>query len=194
MIPTSTASSEQLDFSYGWRSLANSRWLPFALLTLGTASNAIYAHTPLVAFAAMSGVVLNRRREIATALLIWLVNQAIGFGLRGYPLSATAFTWGALMGIGTLLVVAFASIRPDFSQSSWAGHFLWIAIALLGGFALYQGLIMLAYPAIADGHFMGWEIIAKLFAKQVMWTGAIALGHGIALWRQLSQLRSIQRS
>ena len=192
MIPTSTASSELVDFSYGWRSLAQSRWLPFALLTLGTASNAIYAHTPLVAFAAMSGVMLNRRRAIATALLIWLVNQAMGFGLRGYPLSATAFIWGALMGIGTLLVAAVASMRPRFSQSSWLGHFLWVAIALLSGFVLYQGLIMFAYPAISDGHFMGWEIIAKLFVKQVMWTGAISLGHGLVLWRQVSQLRSLQ--
>lgn len=192
MTPTSTASSDHVDFSYGWREIAHSRWLPFAFLTLGTASNVIYAHAPLVAFAAMSGVTLNRRRAIATALLLWLVNQAIGFGLRGYPLSATAFTWGALMGLGTLLVVAFASIRPGFSQLSWAGHALWIAIALIGGFALYQGLIMLAYPAMADGHFMSWEIIGQLFVKQVMWTGAIALGHGLALWRQLSQLRSIQ--
>lgn len=191
MIPTSTASSERVDFSYGWRSLAHSRWLPFALLTLGTASNAIYAHTPLVAFAAMSGVMLNRRPAIATALLIWLVSQTMGFGLRGYPLSTTAFTWGALMGIGTLLVAAFASIRPRFSQSSWLGHLLWVAIALFSGFVLYQGLIMLAYPAIADGHFMGWEIIARLFVKQVIWTGAIALGHGIGIWRQLSELRSI---
>lgn len=192
MIPTSTTPSEHIDFSYGWRSLAHGRWVPFSLLALGTASNVIYAHTPLVAFAVMSGVTLNRRREIATALIIWLVNQAIGFGLRGYPLSTTAFIWGALMGIGTLLVVSFASIRPGFSQSSWAGHALWIAIALLGGFVLYQGPIMLAYPAMADGHFMSGEIIAKLFVKQAMWTGAIALGHGVGLWRQLSQLRSIQ--
>ena len=192
MIPTSTASSEHVDFSYGWRSLAHSRWLPCALLALGTASNVIYAHTPLVAFAAMSGVALNRRPAIATALLIWLVNQAIGFRLRGYPLSATAFIWGALMGIGTLLVIAFASIRPGFSQSSWAGHFLWVAIAILGGFVLYQGLIMLAYPVMADGHFMSWEIIAKLFVKQAMWAGAIALVHGLGLWRQLSHLRSTQ--
>ncbi len=189
MIP-STASSSRVDFSYRWRSLAHSRWLPFTLLTLGTASNAIYAHTPLVAFAAMSGVMLSRRRAIAIALLIWLVNQA--FGLRDYPLSATALTWGALMGLGTLLVVAFASIRPEFSQSSWAGHGLWVAIALIGGFVLYQGLIMLAYPVLADGHVMGWEIIAKLFINQVMWTGAIALGHGVLLWRHLSQLRLAQ--
>jgi hypothetical protein len=192
MITASTASPEPIDFSYGWRSLAHSRWLPFALLALGSASNVIYAHTPLVAFAAMSGVVLSRRRAIAIALLIWLVNQIIGFGLRGYPLSATAFTWGALMGIGTLLVVTFASIRPGFSQSSWAGHWLWVVIALIGGFVLYQGLIMLAYPVIADGHFMGLDIIAKLFVKALMWTGAITLGHGAMLWRHLSQLRLAQ--
>ncbi|MGD1898447.1 MAG: hypothetical protein ACFB16_16010 [Phormidesmis sp.] len=143
MTPTTTASSENIDFACGWRSLARARWLPFALLTLGTASNVIYAHTPLVAFAAISGVTLNRRPAIATALLIWLVNQSIGFGIRGYPFSATAFIWGALMGIGTLLVVAFASIRSGFSQSPWVGHFAWIAIALLGGFILYQGLIVL---------------------------------------------------
>jgi len=82
MITASTASPEPIDFSYGWRSLAYSRWLPFTLLALGSASNAIYAHTPLVAFAAMSGVVLNRRQAIAIALLFWLVNQAIGFGLH----------------------------------------------------------------------------------------------------------------
>ncbi|MEB3213336.1 MAG: hypothetical protein VKL39_18445 [Leptolyngbyaceae bacterium] len=192
MIPSSTAVSKSVDFSRGWRSLAHSPWLPFALLALGTASNAVYAHTPLVAFAAMSGVVLNRRRAIAIALLIWFVNQIIGFGLRGYPLNTTAFTWGALMGIGTLLVVTFSSIRPGFSQSSWAGHGVWVAIALIGGFVLYQGLIMLAYPVIADGHFMGLDIIAKLFVKQAMWTGAIALGHGALLWQQCTVLHRTQ--
>lgn len=192
MISSSTKLSRSAGFFRGLRSLAYSRWLSFALLALGTASNAIYAHTPLVAFAAMSGVALNRRRAIAIALLIWFMNQVIGFGLRGYPLGATAFTWGFLMGIGTLLVVTFASLRPGFSQSSWVGHGLWVAIALIGGFVLYQGLIMLAYPVVMDGHFIGLDMIAKLFIKELMWTGAIALGHGVLLWRHLSQLRLAQ--
>lgn len=128
---------------------------------------------------------LTRRRAIAVALLIWLVNQGIGFALRGYPLSAVAFTWGTLMGIGVLLVVAFASWRPAFSQSTWAGHFQWMAIALLGGFVLYQGLIMLAFPLLSDGHQMGWDIVGKLFVKQLVWAGAIALGHSLLLKRTL---------
>ena len=100
--------------------------------------------------------------------------------------------WGALMGLGTLLVVTVSSLRPEFSQSSWVGHWLWGAIALLNGFVLYQGLIVLAYPMMAGGHFMGWQIIVKLLLKQVTWGGAIALGHGALLWQHLSHLRPSQ--
>ena len=52
---TPASSYRSVDFSYGWRSLAHSRWFPLALLALGATSNAIYAHAPLVAFAAISG-------------------------------------------------------------------------------------------------------------------------------------------
>jgi hypothetical protein len=183
-------------FRSAWRSLAQSTVVPFALLTIGTATNAIYSHTPLVAFAAMSGVMLTRLQAIAVAGLIWLVNQAIGFGWRGYPLTGVAFTWGGLMGIGTLLVALLASWRPPFSQSTWVGHLLWSAIALVGGFVLYQGLILLAYPLISDGHFMEWTIVLRLFVKQGFgdqtptWSGAIALGYNFLLWRTQSATRS----
>ena len=180
-------------FAHAWRSLARSRVWPFLLLALGTASNVVYAHTPLVAFAAMSGVSLSRRRAIAVALGLWLVNQTIGFGLRGYPLTGTAFTWGALMGLGTLLVVGFATMRPTFSQASWAGHGLWALMAVMVGFVLYQGLIMLAYPLLADGHTMGWDIIARLFSKQLIWSIAIALGHTALLWLHQTLLSPVQR-
>ncbi|MDY7015137.1 MAG: hypothetical protein SVX43_16385, partial [Cyanobacteriota bacterium] len=179
------AQTRTRSFEQAWRSLADSRFLPFALLTAGTASNIIYAHAPLVAFAAMAGATLTRQRAIAVALLVWLVNQALGFGLRGYPLTSVALIWGALMGIGTLMVVAFASWRPEFSQSYPTGHFLWMAIAILGGFALYQGLILLAFPLLADGHHMGWDIVGKLFLKQFIWASAIALGHSLLLQRAL---------
>ena len=190
--PYPVVSFRAANFSQAWRSLAHSRLLPFLLLALGTATNSVYAHAPLVSFAAMSGAMLSRRRAITVALTIWLVNQVIGFGLRGYPLSETAFMWGALMGIGTLLAVVFASLRPAFSRFSWAGHFSWEIVAVIVGFVLYQGLIMLAYPPLADGHAMGWAVIAKIFSQQVMWAGAIALGHGVLLWRQITLLSPTQ--
>ncbi|MEM6836601.1 MAG: hypothetical protein AAF609_07070 [Cyanobacteria bacterium P01_C01_bin.120] len=172
-------------FGRAWQSLATSRWWSLALLTVGTASNVMYAHTPLVAFAVVSGITLQRRRASAIAVLIWLVNQSVGFGLRGYPLSVTASSWGALMGLGTLLVALFASWRPSFARTLWTGHVLWWAIALLVGFVLYQGLILLVYPLMADGHWMDWAIIAKLLAKNLAWAGTLAIVHGLFLWRQL---------
>ncbi|MGD1905531.1 MAG: hypothetical protein ACFB0C_05990 [Leptolyngbyaceae cyanobacterium] len=173
-------------FALAWRSLAHSRVWPFLLLALGTASNIVYAHTPLVAFAVLSGVSLPRRRAITVALGLWLINQTIGFGMRGYPLTAIAFTWGALMGLGTLLVVSFAMVRPAFSQSAGLGHGLWVLLAVLVGFVLNQGLIMLAYPLLAEGNAMGWDIIARQIRNQLLWAGAISLIHGALLWRQTS--------
>ncbi|QEY31441.1 hypothetical protein EVJ50_03415 [Synechococcus sp. RSCCF101] len=175
------------DVPEAWQALAASRWLPLLLLGLGTCSSAVHAHAPLVAFAAMSGVMLKPRRAVVVALLIWLVNQAIGFGIRGYPLSGMAFTWGSLMGVGTLLVVSLASIRPPFSRSSMTGHALWCVIALVGGFVLYQGLISLAYPVILDGHFMGLDVVASVFRKQAVWAGGMALGHGLLMRLQMAR-------
>ena len=180
---------EMQSFSKAWRSIACSRFWPFAMLAIGTASNLVYAHTPLVAFAAMAGMTLPRRKAIAIALMIWFVNQVIGFTLRGYPQTSVAFTWGVLMGIGTLLTVAWASWRPAFSQYQWVGHLLWMAIALLGGFILYQGLIVLASPVLADGHWMGWNVVVRLFIKQLMWAGAIALCH--SLWLKVTIRRAL---
>ncbi|MEM6435561.1 MAG: hypothetical protein AAF773_17170 [Cyanobacteria bacterium P01_D01_bin.115] len=148
----------------------------------------MYAHTPLVAFAFISGLVLTQRRAIAVAMLIWMINQAVGFGLRGYPLTGNAFTWGALMGLGTLLVVTFASWRPGFAQTTWMGHGLWLAIALLVGFGLYQGLILLVHPLMADGHWMDWAIVMQLGVKQMIWAGTIAIVHSLLLWRQVAAL------
>lgn len=185
MFDSAKISTLAQSFESAWRSLAHSRLLTVTILALGTASNVLYAHTPLVAFAVISGIALTRRRAFSVALLIWLVNQSVGFGLRGYPLTTTAFTWGALMGLGTLLVVAFASWRPSFAQTTWLGHWLWLAIAVLVGFGLYQGLILLAYPVMADGHWMDGAIVVKLFVKQFVWAGAIALGHSLLLWRKL---------
>ena len=184
--------AETASFSQAWRSLAHGRLLPFLLLALGTVSSGVYAHAPLVSFAAMSGITLPRRRAIAPALSIWLVNQIIGFIFRDYPLTGTAFMWGVLMGAGTLLAVLWASLRPAFSRSSWPGHFSWEIIAITVGFALYQGLILLVYPLMADGHQMGWDIVASIFSKQVMWAGAITLGHTALLWRQMTLLSLTQ--
>ena len=187
-----TSHSETL--AQAWRSLGKNRLWFFTLLAVGVASNGIYAHAPLAAFACMGGVTLSRRRAIGVALSIWFVNQAIGFGVRGYPLTTVAFTWGTLMGIGTLLAAMITSWRPVMNQQSWMGYVRGMAIAILLGFAVYQGLILFAFPFLADGHLMGWEVVGKLFVKHLIWASGITIVHSLLLWRTINHRSSVTSS
>ena len=179
-------------FQTAWAALANNPFLLGGLLIVGSATSVVAAHPPLVALAAMGGLMLQRHRAIAAIFLIWLVNQGIGFGLRGYPLTPTAFDWGLLMGLGALAVVVFASWRPTLGRTPWLGHWLWMAIAVLVGFGLYQGLILLAFPILANGHLMDWPVVGQLLQKELLWAGAIGLGYNFWLWRQLTMQRLSQ--
>ncbi|MDY7024391.1 MAG: hypothetical protein SWJ54_24090 [Cyanobacteriota bacterium] len=178
-------------FSQAWRSLAKNQFWSGILLAVGVATNAIYAHAPLAAFASLSGATLSRRRAVGVALSIWFVNQAIGFGVRGYPLTPVAFTWGALMGIGTVLAVMVASMRLGMNPNSWLGYGRGIVIATVLGFAVYQSVILFAFPVLADGHLMGWGIVGKLFLKHLMWAGGITIFHSLLLWRTVNRRQSV---
>ena len=128
------------------------------------------------------------RRAVAVALLIWLIDQATGFGPRGYPLEQLSLTWAVVMGAGTVAVALLASQGPGFRRRSWSGHALWSLLVLTGGFLLYQGTIALVYPVIVDGHTLGADVITELLRQQLVWGGALALGHG--LWLRLNITQS----
>ena len=171
-------------FEAAFHQLESNRWLPLGLIAAGTLSSVVTPHAPLAAFAAMGGVMLRPRRAMAVVSLIWLIDQATGVALRGYPIEQLSMTWAAVMGAGALAVSLLFSQGPGFCRRSWGGHALWSLLALTGGFLLYQGTIALVYPVIVDGHSLGAEVIGGLLQQQLAWGGALAAGH--ALW-----LRSI---
>ncbi len=90
-------------WSHAEKAMSHSRLWQFLLITIGSASSIIYPHVPLVGFAAISGVTLNRKQAIISSIIIWLVNQFYGFTLRQYPQTLESFTWGLVMGLRTLL-------------------------------------------------------------------------------------------
>lgn len=166
-------------WSESWQAIARGRLWFFLLMLIGSSSSIVYAHAPSVAFATTAGVTLTRRRAVASAMAIWLVNQVYGYTLRHYPRTPDSLAWGLLMGVGTLLVTLLATLRPSFSQRQLAGHLLWVGIAVVGGFVLFEGMILFAFPLLTNGHSMGWNVLLKLFVKDMFWTGMIALCHGL---------------
>lgn len=160
-----------------WNQVANQRVWLLTLLAIGALSSAIYPHPPLVAFGAVSGATLKPKQAILTAIAIWFASQIYGFSLRQYPQNAEAFAWSVVMAGGVLLVTLFASVRPAFSKSAAKAHCLWLAIALIAGFFLYEGLISALGFLLTGSHVLTGEIFAGLFLKEGIWTIALTLTH-----------------
>jgi hypothetical protein len=163
----------------GWEVLSSNRLWILSLLVLGSISSVIYAHAPLVAFAVMAGTTLKRRKAFMLAITVWLINQLYGYLLRQFPLTLESLGWGLLMLIGAVLVAGLAALRPQFSRASWSGHLLWTSVAAVVGFALFEGLILLAL--MTSDHGMDSATMLKLFSKEMIWTTAIALFHRLSI-------------
>ncbi|MGF1604494.1 MAG: hypothetical protein ACFCU8_21290 [Thermosynechococcaceae cyanobacterium] len=160
------------------------------MLAIGSASSLTYSHAPLVSFAALAGVTLNRRRAIVCAGLIWWVNQFCGFTLRQYPFNAVALLWGVLMGLGTIVVALIASIQPRFSQRSWLGQSLWLGMSLLLGFCLYQGGTLLVNQWV-EMHGLTADVFLRMLGREVLWAIALFAIYTVFI---LSHQRIPQRS
>lgn len=179
------ARSYPSDWSNGWNRVASYRLWTFLLIVIGSASSVIYPHPPLVAFGAIAGSTLTPRCALSAVTAIWLVNQLYGYGLRQYPQTAESITWGLVMGLGTLLVVLLASIKPKFSREKIGGHFLWLGISFVSGFILFEGLLLLTGILPGISHNLTPAILARLLIKEGIWVVPLALGHMFLLRRSL---------
>ena len=63
---------------------------------------------PFVALATVTAATMSRSRAAATIGAVWMLNQAIGFALLGYPPTAFAFGWGAALGVASLVAMLVA--------------------------------------------------------------------------------------
>src|SRR6202046_5618271 len=90
----------------------------FCLLLLtsacGLASFAFACATPFAAFAALAGAMLPMSSALPVVVAAWIVNQAIGFGVLGYPVELKTFLWGFAIGAAALIATAVSALalRP----------------------------------------------------------------------------------
>ncbi|MBW4553571.1 MAG: hypothetical protein KME35_21025 [Aphanocapsa sp. GSE-SYN-MK-11-07L] len=175
--------STVLNWHQGWETIATSRLWFFLLVGLGTMSNVVYTCTvPLVGFGAIAGSTLIRRRAIATAMTMWLVNQMLGFTLHHYPLTLSTFAWGFVLGLGTLLVTLLASMNPPFAQNQTIGHYQWLGIAFAVGFILYELVIWLAGLALGGGEGFTLPILGGILMGNAVWAIALSSIHALWVW------------
>lgn len=177
------------------KAMSRSRLWQFLLIAIGSASSIIYPHVPLVGFAAISGVTLNRKQAIISSTIIWFVNQLSGFTLRQYPQTLESFTWGLVMGLGTLLVTILATIKQKFMGEKVWRYYLWLAVSLVIGYVLFEGIILLtARLMVGDGHGLTVGILGKIFVKNIVWAIALTFIHSLLIWNGIKFSKRIENS
>ncbi len=186
LIPAESDLDSPLSHLNSWqiayKVISKSNWWQIFLITIGSASSIIYPHVPLVGFAAVAGNTLTRNKALITVTSIWFANQLYGFTIRQYPRTFESFTWGLVMGLGMLTVTWLVTLQPKFSRRSFRGYLLWLAIAVLGGYAIYQGSIVLI-AQLMGGHEFSSAILWGIFMKNAIWAAALSAIHSCAIFR-----------
>jgi hypothetical protein len=159
---------------------SGNKW-QLSLIVIGSASSIIYPHVPLVGLAAVSGNTLTRDKALITVTSIWLANQLYGFTIRQYPRTLESLTWGLIMGLGTLLITWLITLQPKFSRHSFRGYLLWLAIAVIGGYGIYQGSIVLI-AQLMGGHELSSTILWQIFLRNAVWAVVLSAIHSILVW------------
>ena len=159
-------------------------FLPVVLVTISAVSSWEFACiTPFVAFAVAAGYTLSGRAALLTVAAIWLVNQATGFAVLGYPWTVDTILWGFTIGAAALLAAALAGtvlrlgIRNDVAA---------IGAAFVLAFGSYEGALFLvtfglggagAFTRGSVGHVallsLGWTVALVGTHEILQYSGAI---------------------
>lgn len=160
---------------------ASTLWI--MILTLAsTATTLMFAcATPFPALAALTAVHMRRGDGIALALAAWVVSQAVGFGVLGYPHTAEALTWGMAIGVAA---VAGAFVAHLISARMSGPFVARLAAAYLAAFMAFK-LVILAVTLVKGDPCTAFT--AEILGRQLVRNAAILAGL-LALYRGLTAL------
>jgi hypothetical protein len=131
------------------------------------ASLAFACATPFAAFAALAGAMLPLSAALPVVAAAWVVNQAIGFGVLGYPMEMKALFWGLAIGVAALAATAVSAQAPRLLPAS--GRPVTLALALIAAYATYE-LVLFAFTVVlGDGGALALPIVARLALLNALW-------------------------
>jgi hypothetical protein len=159
------------------------RWLWILLLTAASVfvTLGMACATPFAALATLAALHMSRRDGLALIGIAWLADQAVGYGLLGYPRTANSVAWGVILGVGA--VVALLAARALADRVRARGVVVAGAAAFAGGFVAYQVVLVAATAVLASGAeafslpIVGWVLRVNLLSL----AGLLVL-YRLAVW------------
>jgi hypothetical protein len=148
--------------------LANLVWMLILMLAAIGITFALSCLTPFAALAVALTGTFGLRTSLRIMIVVWFVNQVIGFGFLHFPLTANAFLWGAAIGGATVVTTIVASGVMKYG-SFWAAP-LRLGVALLVSFGFYEMTLLGA--AVFLG---GLETFRPAIVAQIALVNAVSL-------------------
>ena len=142
-------------------------------------SLALTCVAPFAAFAVATASTLRLRSALGTIAVVWLANQAVGFGALGYPWTLNTVLWGLAIGVAALLATLAASgVLGRFHASPG-----WLRLPL--AFGVYEVALMVAALVLGSGDVFAPAMVGRLALIDAAWLGGLVLVHtALAAWVQ----------
>lgn len=158
-------------------------WVVFLTLASLAFSYVFACAAPFAALATLAALNLRRQDAYILTVLVWLANQAVGYGLLHYPHSFDSYAWGAAIGIAALLAThTVISVGPRPLRT---GPVFGPAIGFLAAFAVYElalyaaGLVLGSSDTAFSAPIIWYVLKINIFALAglvVLSLGAGAIG------------------
>jgi hypothetical protein len=143
------------------------------LAAAGASTSLIFAcATPFAAFAVLAAAIQPLRPALFTIAAVWVVNQAIGFGVLHYPRTLDAAAWGLMIALAA--GAATVAAAQAFRRLESLGRFAVYPIALLVSYATYELCLLAVTPVLGGEGAFTLEIIGRLGFLNAIWLASLA--------------------
>lgn len=122
---------------------------------------------PFAAIAAIAALFLLGRRGMVAICLCWLGNQALGFGLMGFPWDAPTLAAGL-----SLLAASFAAFAAARAAAERGGPLL----AFLAAFGAFEASLFAYALAFGDVSMFAPGIVGLIALNEGLWFAGLWLG------------------
>jgi hypothetical protein len=161
--------------------LGQSWFLPVLLVAISAVGSWKFACiTPFVAFAAAAPYMLSTWTALLTVAAVWLVNQAIGFGVLGYPWTVDTMLWAIAIGTAALLA---AGLAAAVLQLGIRNRITAAGAAFVPAFATYQAGLFLASFMLGGRDDFTPAIVGHVALLNLGWTVGLVGAYEILRYR-----------
>jgi hypothetical protein len=131
----------------GSRGADQTPWLWIAILAIASIalSSKLSCATPFAALATLAALQMKRTDGALMIGVVWLANQAVGYGFLNYPHEAQSYAWGLAIGVAAL--AAFGAATLASQQFARSGRMSMTALSLAAAFVVYE-VVLFAVTAI----------------------------------------------